>query len=394
MTNGFWRVWLASTGSNLGDGVVAVALPLLAATYTQDPLLIGGLTVAAGLPWLAFSLVAGALVDRWDRRLVIVVVDVLRALVIGGLGAAVLLGWDALWWVYAAAVALGVGETLADTAAQTILPAVVPERELERANGRLFAAQIVTNQFAGPPLGGFLFAVAASAPLFFDGATFLVSAALLASLRGDFAATDRTAPAHLSREIAEGLRFLWRDKLIRSFALGAAAINFSSAATAAFAVLYAGEVLGLDALGFGVLLGVAASGNIIGSLLAPRLIGLWGRGAAVVGAVASIAVALAVIGVTSSPVVAGAGFALFGFASDVWNVVAVSHRQRVVPNRLLGRLNAAYRLLAYGAFPLGGLCTGLAARSFGLRAPYLAGAALVALLSLWFAALRKEVDAP
>lgn len=389
--SGYARVWAASTGSNLGDGVVAAALPLLAATYTSDPVLIGGLTAASALPWLFFSLVAGALVDRSDRRVVIVVVDTLRAAAVGGLGVVVLLGWDALAWVYGAAVALGIGETLSDTAAQTILPAVVAGEDLERANGRLFAAQIVANQFAGPPLGGALFALALPAPLFLDAATFLASAALLASLPGRFSAAGATR-SRLGREVGEGLIFLWRDRVIRSFALGAAAINFASASTAALFVLYARDVLGLGPVGFGVLLGVGAVGSVGGSLASPRLTARWGRGTTLVASVAGIAVALAGIGLASSAAVVAAAFALFGFASDVWNVIAVSHRQRVVPDRLLGRLNAGYRLLAYGAFPVGGLCAGFAARAFGIRSPYLAGAGLVALLSVWFATRRAAVD--
>lgn len=392
MGRGFVRVWLASTGSNLGDGVVLAALPLLAATYTSDPLAIGGLTVAAGLPWLGFSLVAGAVVDRMDRRVLMVVVDVARAAAVGMLGLAVVVGVDALVWVYAATILLGVGETLFDTAAQTILPAVVGPENLEAANGRLFAAQVVTNQFAGPPLGGLLFSVSAALPLLLDAATFLASSALLTTVPGDFRPQGAATKTRLRSQIAEGLRFLWGRREIRVLAIGAAVINFGSAGTAALSVLFATDELGLGSVGYGLLLGAGAAGSVLGSMSSTRVVAVVGRRIAIVLAVTSIAVSLLVIGSAPSALVAGLGFALFGLGSDVWNVIAVSHRQRVVPDRLLGRLNAAYRLLAYGALPLGALAGGALARLWGIRAPFLAGAVLTGVLALWFLGEDEPVD--
>ncbi len=390
MGPGFGRVWLASTGSNLGDGVVLAALPLLAATYTTDPLLIGGLTVTAGLPWLGFSLIAGAFVDRLDRRAVMVVVDLLRAAAVGVLALAVILEIDGLVCVYVVTIVLGIGETLFDTAAQTILPAVVGADDLEAANGRLFAAQVVANQFVGPPLGGFLFAAAIPGPLLLDALTFVVSSALLATLSGHFRAERGEVKTRLRAEIAEGLSFLWNQRAIRSLAIGAAVINFSAAGTAALSVLLATEELGLGAIGYGVLLGGGAIGSVLGSMSSAKVTSMVGRGNALVLSVALIAVSLFLIGIAPSSMVAGVGFGLFGYASDVWNVIAVSHRQRVVPDRLLGRLNAAYRLLAYGALPLGALFAGGLARYQGIRASYFAGATLVGILVLWFLTLRSE----
>lgn len=389
----FTRVWVASTGSNLGDGVIVAAMPLLATTYTRDPLLIGGLTVAAGLPWLLFSLVAGALVDRLDRRHVMVVADIARTVLVGLLGLAVLQGWDSLALVYVVVLLLGVGETLFDTAAQTILPAVVGPEHLERANGSLFAAQITTNQFLGPPLGGFLFALAVPSPLFLDAVTFLTSSALLATVRGRFVARQRTSGTTLLQDIREGLSFLWRTPLIRAMALGAATINFASAGTAALFVLFATEILHLGPVGYGTLLTLGAVGSVAGSLCSARITARIGKGTALWLSVAAIAVSLAGIGLATSVVMAGAAFALFGFASDVWNVIAVSYRQRVVPDRLLGRLNAAYRLLAYGALPLGALFAGAVARWADLRTPYLIGSAAVVVLTAVFVRLRSAVDA-
>lgn len=152
----YWKLWTASTISNLGDGVALVAAPLLAASLTRDPVLVAGLTFAHRLPWLLFTLPSGAVVDRLDRRRVMWTVDAFRASAIGLLGLAVLGGWASLPLMYAVFFSLGTAETLFDNAATSILPAVVPREGLEKANGRLFGAQIVCDDFAGKPLGGFL----------------------------------------------------------------------------------------------------------------------------------------------------------------------------------------------------------------------------------------------
>lgn len=157
------KLWAARVVSNLGDGITPVAGPLLAASLTRDPVLVAGLSFVQRVPWLLFPLVSGALVDRLDRRRTMGMVDVLRAALIGLLGLAVLGGFADLPLLYVVFFLLGTTETLFDNAAQAIMPSVVRREQLEKANGRLFAAEIVSNQFAGPPLGGFLFGVAAAA---------------------------------------------------------------------------------------------------------------------------------------------------------------------------------------------------------------------------------------
>jgi hypothetical protein len=169
---GFARLWTANAVSNLGDGVTLVAGPLLAASLTRDPRLVAGLAVAQRLPWLLFSLVSGALVDRLDRRLVMVRVDAARAVVVGLLGVAVLADAATLPLLYAIFFALGTAETLFDNAAVSILPAVVPTDQLSRANGRLLGAQMVANELVAPPLGGWLFAAAAAVPFLVDAGSF------------------------------------------------------------------------------------------------------------------------------------------------------------------------------------------------------------------------------
>ena len=180
------KLWTASTVSNLGDGVTEVAAPLLAATLTRDPVLVAGLAFAHRLPWLLFTLVSGALVDRLDRRRIMWTADAVRTAMIGLLGLAVYAGLANLPLLYAVFFVLGTAETLFDNASQAILPAVVDREKLEKANGRLFGAQLVANEFAGPPLGGILFAAAAAAPFLLDAGTFAAAAALVLAMRGSF----------------------------------------------------------------------------------------------------------------------------------------------------------------------------------------------------------------
>lgn len=149
-------LWSSSALSNLADGVLKVALPLVALRFTESPTLIAGLGVALSLPWLLFSLPAGALADRWDRRRSMLAANLVRGGVVVALGIAFAAGAGSLWMLYAAAVIIGSTETLYDTSAQSILPQMVPAAALDRANGRLQAAELTTNQFIGPPLGGLL----------------------------------------------------------------------------------------------------------------------------------------------------------------------------------------------------------------------------------------------
>ncbi|HEU4397592.1 MAG TPA: MFS transporter, partial [Actinomycetota bacterium] len=193
--------------SNLGDGVTLVAGPLLAASLTRDPRLVAGLAVAQRLPWLLFSLVSGALVDRLDRRLLMVRVDAARCLAVALLGVAVLADAASLPLLYVVFFALGTAETLFDNAAVSILPAVVPRDQLARANGRLLGVRMVANELVAPPLGGLLFAAAAAVPFLLDAGTFAAAAALVAAMGGRFRVErpEGSAPTTLRAEIAEGV---------------------------------------------------------------------------------------------------------------------------------------------------------------------------------------------
>jgi MFS family permease len=398
----FW----SSTVSNLGDGVVIAAFPLLASAITRDPTAVALVTAAATAPWLLFGLPAGAIADRVDRLQLMRVVDVVRALVVGALGVLLAGGYDSILLVYLTVFVIGVAETLYDSAAMAVVPEVVATDALERSNGRLFAGQIVTNQFLGPPLGALAFTAARWLPAVLDAITFMVSAALLMALRTHQGSpTDSRVPpsnhataagwarlSHLRADVRAGLRFIWHHHDLRLLALGAAGINLAETAAMSIAVLWATGPLGLDATGYGIVLGVSAAGAVIGSLAAERIAARLGGRHSIIAAVTTIAAGIGLIAAIPSPVTLVAGLAISGAAAQVWNVVAVTYRQRAAPAGLRGRVMSAYRFIAYGSFPLGALGGGVIAKVWDERATFACAALGLGVLSVTLAARLGSID--
>lgn len=397
----YWKLWSASVVSNFGDGVASVAYPWLASAVTRNPIQIALVGVATRLPWLVFTLPAGVITDRVDRRRLVVTMDSIRTVITLGVAAVVLgnqsvlpspgelAGGDfatvaspglLLATLYLSALLLGMAEVLRDNAAQTLMPSVVDKSLLEKANGRLWGAEMVMNSFVGPPFGGFLLAVAFSLPFFFDGATFAVSAALLALMVGTFKRpVDVAVPRQsFGTDLKEGFRWLWNHPLLRRLAVVLGLLNAVNAASFAVIVLFGQEILRLDASQFGLLLSSGAAGGVIGSLVASRFSKRFGPGAAIQFPLISGAIASLVIGLTSSAILVWAMFALSSLGGVIWNVVTVSLRQSIIPDRLLGRVNSVYRFFGWGMMPIGALIGGgvvegvgaLTDRATGLRAPF------------------------
>ncbi len=235
----YWRLWSSAGLSNLADGVFKVALPLIAIQYTRDPTLIAGLAVAGGMPWLVFSLYAGAVSDRQDRRVVMVSANVVRAVLLALLAIAIAVDAATIVVLYVVAFSIGMAETLYDTSAQSILPQVVDRRLLSRANGRLYAAELTANEFVGPPLGGFLVTVGAASGHGGSAGVWFVAAGVLLLLRGSFR-TGHDGSTTIRADVAEGLRFLRGHRVLRAMALLTGVGNFAFSAAFAVFVLYRG----------------------------------------------------------------------------------------------------------------------------------------------------------
>ncbi|MDQ3952155.1 MAG: MFS transporter [Actinomycetota bacterium] len=378
----FARIWGAAAVSNVGDGVRMTALPLLAAGVTRDPIAVSGILLAGHLPWLLFSLPAGAIVDRIDRRRLVTTVSTMRAVLMAMLCGLVFFGEAGLPALYAVAFLQGVGEVFSDNAVFALVPGVVPRQRLEDANGRLDGVMVVTNQFAGPALGGLLFAQSAGLPFLVDAGSFLLAASLVASMRRRPPAPRPQAEKRSIRaDIWEGVRWLRARPSLRNLSYIAALTNVALNATFAIFVLFALEELGLSAAGFGLLLSIEAVGALAGSLLAGRIRKQIGIPVALAAALGVAGLANLAISTTSVVPFVAAMMVAVAFAGGVWNVVTNSLRQAVTPDRLLGRVQSAHRLLSWGAVPFGTLLGGVAGRAFGLRAPFAIAALMLCALA-------------
>ncbi|MBE1494402.1 MFS family permease [Amycolatopsis lexingtonensis] len=378
MTTAFWRLWTAAGLSSLADGVLKVALPLVAVGYTRSPALIAGLAFAFSLPWLLLALPAGALVDRLDRRRAMLAANLVRGGLLAGVALLTVFGGGSIWALYAVAVGVGCAETIYDTAAQSIVPQVVGRAELARANGRMFAAEQTANEFAGPPLAGVLAAAGVIAALVAPVALWAVAVAALLLVRGEYR-IPRESRTTLRADIAEGLRFLVRHRVLRTFSLMVGTFNFATGATFAVLVLYAvgpGSPMGLSAPAFGLLMAASAAGGLTGSLVAEAVERRLGRVRALWVSWLTGGLSVGTLAVTANPYAVGAGFFIGGAGILVSNVVMVSLRQRLTPDRLLGRLNSSHRLVAWGTKSLGALAGGAIAQVSGLRMVFVVMAVL------------------
>lgn len=376
------RLAAAAGLSNLADGVFQVALPLVALGITRDPGAFAAVTLVGRLPWLLFALPAGALADRLDRRRTMTLVNLARVGLIGGLAVLVATDHEGLWALYVVGFALGVGETLFDTASQSILPAVVTDKDrLATANGRLYAVEMAANQFVGPPLGAVIVAASAAAALAGSAVAYLLAALALTTLVGSFR-TERTGPpTRLRSDVAEGVRYLFSHRLLRTLALCVGLSNLASTATFALFPLFAvgdGSEMGLSEAGFGLLLTATAVGTLVASPFVDRVERRFGTFRALLGAISLFPAFSLVPALTTGWVPIALAFVVGGVSNVVWNVLTVSLRQRITPDRLLGRMNAGYRLLAWGTMPLGAALGGVVGELVDVRGVFWVGTALSA----------------
>jgi MFS family permease len=380
----YWRLWWANTISSTGDGAFVAALPLLAVTITRDPRLVSVVTAAMFLPWLLLSLPAGAIVDRYDRTTLMWSAQAIQAAVVAIIAILVITHHASIGMLAAGGLLLGSAEVVFSNAAQSVLPALVPPDLLPKANGSQQVSLTIGESFLGPPAGSLLFAAAAALPFGLDAASFAGSAALLAGLPKTRPAPETTPGKRttIRAQIAEGLRWLARHRLLRVVAVLLGIYNFANQMGQAILVLLATQTLHVSTRGYGLLLAASAVGSVIGGLVNPVLSRRLGVLAALVLPALADAAAFVGIGLAPGPAVMAALLAVQGFSVTLWNVVTVSLRQRVVPGHLLGRVNSAYRMLGWGLMPIGALAGGFVAHAAGLRAPYVVAGLLCALCTL------------
>jgi len=389
----FPRYWLSSFLPDFGDGVRLAAFPLLAVHYTRSPTAVAAITAVQGLPWLVLGAGAGVIVDRTDRRRVMVAMNIVQAATMAALVAAILAHGAGLWLIYLAAFVTGIAAGLRGTAASASVPRLVKPADLDQANGRLIAGRIVGNELAGPAAGGLLFGLAAVLPFAVNAGTLGIAVLLLLTLPGVFQPEPRgpgPAPASravsVRRDLAEGIRWLLHHRDVRDLTIAVGVISAMDAAWFAVFVLYVVQILHLRPGAYGVLLAIGALGGIATGAAGARLTRRLGPWPSLLLAGLTMAVTQAALGLTSSVIIA----ALTQFASSgafaLFNMTAVTMQQRRVPAALLGRVTSLYGTVARGTEALGALAGGALAAVAGIRAPMLAGAlpiAGVAALLAW-----------
>ncbi|HET9667541.1 MAG TPA: MFS transporter, partial [Desertimonas sp.] len=292
--------------------------------------------------------------------------------------------------VVVATFLLGIGEVLYDNCAQTMMPSLVRTDQLEKANGRIWAAQEVANQFAGPPVGSLLLAAGFAVPFLLDAGSFVVSAALISTI----ALTPPTSAAVVTRrswrdELVEGVRWLWENELLRTLAIVLALFNGAAAITFSIYVLFAQEILGASSGEFAAIMMAGAAGAVIGGWTGSSLSRKLGSGPSLAVALGATAASEMIIGLLSNvPAVAVLNL-VAAFFAVLWNVITVSLRQSIVPDHLLGRVNSVYRFFAWGMMPIGAIVGGVivvvtervADRELALRLPWIiSGATMIGLL--------------
>jgi MFS family permease len=384
MDSRFRRLWLATAISNLGDGLRVIALPLLATRLTDDPRLIAGVAVAERLPWLLLILPGGVLADRFDRRLLRVRLDFVRAAIMGALAIGVATGHASIPAIYVVAALLASAEAIVDSSSMALVPALVGDADLERAGSQLNAAEITANAFIGPPLGGLLFGLALSAPFAVDAASFGIASLLVASIGGSFRATPPSTEPNLRvsmwAEAKQGMAWLWRSSQLRTLALISFGLGTASYFSGSVFVIYATKELGLSEFGYGLLIIPAAIGGLAFAAVTPRI----GRALPLrwVLSTSTIVSGLSVLvmSAASNLILVGVVVALLDGMSSIWNILTLALRQREIPDHLLGRVGASYRMLVFFGMPFGALLGGFTAEALSVRwTMAIAGAALIGL---------------
>jgi MFS family permease len=392
--------WLlsATVVNNIGDGIVVAAGPLLVASLTHDPFLVSLALLMDYLPMLLFAVIGGAAADRFDRRRMVVLSNVLRSAVLAFLVLTIMSGTVNIALVLAVMFVLGTAETFADSASSTLLPQMVQREDLGIANARLQGAFVTLNQLVGPPIGAFLFVVGMALPFTVNAVAFALGAVLVSRITSSTRAL-RTEHGGWRADMAEGIRWLVAHPPMRTLALTIFAFNVTFGAAWSVLVLYASERLGMDALGFGLLTTAIAIGGIIGTLSYGALERRFSLANIMrVGLLIETFTHLALALTTSSTVALGV-LVVFGIHAFVWGTTSTVVRQRSVPDALMGRVGGVYRIAIVGGMVIGTPLGGLLAARYGITAPFWFGffgsAILVTLLWRQFDNItHQEAPAP
>jgi len=383
----FNRLFSASVISNLSDGLLAVAAPLLAISLTKDPILISMLSAFVMLPWLLFAIPIGLIVDRSNKWLLIILTNSIRFIAAGLISLAITTDTITIYWLLLATFVIGTCEVATDTAAQSLIPVILDKKNFEKANSRMNIAETVIQNFIGAPLSGFLYATAIVLPFILNSFGFLIAAIFVFLIpahlisHGSSEETEKTEQKSFISEIKFGLNYLWNDKPLRRLVATTTALGFVYSLSSSTLILFITEVLELQPKYFGVLMACAGSGGVLGAFLTPALSKKFGRGAVLSVAIFISSITVLFQGISPNVWVYGVIGFVSSFSITNWNILLMSCYQVLIPAELYGRIHGARRTFVWGVMPIGALLGGVIAHS-GLRLPLILGGIASTLISL------------
>jgi MFS family permease len=383
----FNRLFSASVISNLSDGLLAVAAPLLAISLTKDPVLISLLSAFVMLPWLLFAIPIGLIVDRTDKRLLVTLTNSIRFIVAGLVALAISTDHITIYWLLLATFIIGTCEVAADTAAQSLIPVILEKKNFEKANSRLNIAETVIQNFIGAPLSGFLYASAIVLPFVLNSLGFLIAAIFVFMIpahlisHGSSTTTKETEQKSFIGDIKFGLNYLWNDRPLRRLVATTTSLGFFYSLSTSTLILFITETLDLPTQYFGLLLAGAGSGAVLGGILTPLLSKKFGRGSVLAVAIFISSVTVLFQGLAPNYWVFGSIGFISAFFITNWNILLMSCYQVLIPSELYGRIHGARRTFVWGVMPIGAFLGGVIAKS-GLRLPLIIGGIATTLISL------------
>ncbi len=384
---GFNRLFSASVISNLADGLLAVAAPLLAITLTKDPVLISMLSAFVMLPWLLFAIPIGLIVDRVDKRLLVTFTNTLRFVIAGLVALAITTDTITIYWLLLATFLIGICEVAADTAAQSLIPVILEKKNFERANSRLNIAETVIQNFVGAPLSGFLYATAIVLPFMLNSLGFLIAAIFVFLIPAHLIVAPQDKEQEIKErdsflsEIKFGLKYLWNDRPLRRLVATTTSLGFFYSLSTSTLILFITEILQVEAKYFGVLMAGAGSGAVLGGIVTPALSKRFGRGLVLAVAIFISSITVLFQGLSPNVWIFGAIGFISSFSITNWNILLMSCYQVLIPAELYGRIHGARRTFVWGVMPIGAFTGGVIAQS-GLRIPLIVGGIATTLISI------------
>jgi len=392
----FWKLTLSAAIWSFSDGIRWPVTLWLATTLTTSSTLIAATSVVAQLPQLIFLLPAGVLIDRFDRRRIMILTNLCDLLMVAALGVIVVTDSLTIETLLILTFLGSFSEVFTNTTAQVLVKTVSTPERLEHANSMFHAVLLATKDLLGNLIGGFLTALAISSALFISAGGFAIAVLCVISMRGRFRAgadeqeDERRQAATFKEDLVEGLRWLWRHQVLRDTGIVVGISNLAWGGILATAVIFAQDILGLGATAFGALLAVLAGGGVIGAFLAVPVERRLGPATAFSLGLVLLAGTFVVTGLTDQPILAFVLIALVGGLLGIWDVIFTNLTYVLVPEPLLGRVRSILRISEYGMMPLGALIGGLTIElgeplgpRDALRLPWFVGAVVFLALALF-----------